>query len=385
MEQRPSKSELCKPLAPHGLDLGNESRFRRIVRGYFVRHFGFRPILIPRGVRWLIHRSGFNRSDLRRICMGMSTSSDWGKAWELHAHELHSDRRIQRAVLALHWGQYMLGPTDPDKKRLRELAEKWYLKRSDIGDAYIIRSEFKGYTSSLLVQPSQDLSHAPVAVIIPGLFDAKERNHALATRLQAKGVSVARFELDDVTLRSGVEPTALVEILPRAIDDLCERLGVTSDQIHLFGICLGGFYAYHAAARRPVGSLTVISGVADVTAYAKQVPANTFEVLLSREVVEAERDPLRLVSTGAVDAVVNNIQAPTVLHHGLLDAMVPAKDSHRIAQHLGEGATLRLHALDLHGCPRSFRSIASEFVDRMACQARPEVEGPQTEGMGIAA
>ena len=330
-----------------------------------IRRIGVRPWMLPRVLRLILRRLGVSRLVLAEVCGRMRELEDWAPAWEEFANT--QDRAADLELSTIYYcAQLPFLPAEPEAQRLRILSSQAYMKRSDVGPAEIVRIEHGGYVAEALVQMPVGVERPPLAVIVPGLPESKERNHAFARRLLDAGCAVMRFELLDASLARSIEPREGKHVLPKAVRTVLERYPVDPDRVHAFGLCFGGFLVLHAAALFPFTSATTISAPCDVRAYTNNLPFWALDALTSRAVRESLDDEAldRLLAEEAIDNVAERVTCDLYLNHGSMDRLVPVREVLRVEPLFAGDVQLSLYPFQGHGCSRRYRAITREFVER---------------------
>lgn len=319
--------------------------------------------------RFLLRKSGIRRPELRSLCRRMTTFLDWSREFEAAANTCLEAGDSGGAVMRLHWAQYVLGPGD-SKLRLGARMADAYSSRVDMPPPRNVATSWLGFEAEGLLQVPEDASEpSPLIVIVPGLFDVKERNHSLAMQLLGRGYAVLRCQLNPASTEA--DPLGFLEVLPRLVHEAVrDDSRIDTSRVHIYGYCLGGFFALHIAARLSVASITTVSAVCDVTTYTERLPDSALPALLGAGFFDRYSDPLEAIRVGSVDRLYRQISCPGLLFHGALDTFVPVSEMERVASQFAGDVEPTPFAFQGHGCAGKLGEIRARLLD-FADRAQP--------------
>jgi len=205
------------------------------------------------------------------------------------------------------------------------------------------------------------VTRPPLVLLVPGLDSTKEEFFELEAAFLERGM--ATLSLDgagqgevglSLPIRHDYE--ACVSAM---LDRVAGRDDVDLGRIGIFGVSLGGYYAARAAAYEPrIRAVVGLSGPYDFGEIWSGLPALTRRTFAVKAGAADDAAARRRADELNLDGVCERIAAPSLFVTGDRDAIVPWRQTERIAGATPE-ATFVLHPGGNHGC------------SNLTCEVRP--------------
>lgn len=239
--------------------------------------------------------------------------------------------------------QFTINEANPVKKNLVKKSVDTFTKAGEFHIPAIepIEIPFNDLTLPGYFQPAKDKDKAPCIVIIHGADSTKEEMLINMRMAHLRGFATATIDgpgQSEARLRGALfTADGFSKAVSNLIDYLVDRPEVDSDNIAIWGVCLGGTLALQAtAADNRVKACVDNNGPFSFGQLVKAMPPAWISSINYMAGYGAEDGPVQelLDSISAEDAA-PKITCPVLLVHGVDDPIVPASQCEAIYEKLG--------------------------------------------------
>jgi 2,6-dihydroxypseudooxynicotine hydrolase len=338
--------------------------------------------------------NGTDYSDFAATIKRITRWDDWCREWgatarryEDVAREAEGDGKAltaggawRRAALAWHWGKFVFVDHPDEQRAAHERAVDCYRRGAATLDppAQLVHVPYAGTTlaaylrvparSAASTAPAASTAGAtpapPVVIMVPGLDSTKEELQATAGYFLARGLATIAVDgpgQGEAEYDLPIEP-AYEKVATAISDYLASRGDVNSDDIGLFGVSLGGYYAARCAAYEPrIRATVALAGPYQFDFDWASLPPQTRATFQARSRAATEDEARARAAQLTLKDAAAMITRPLLVVGGGRDAIVPAYHAERLAKE-APAAQLLLYPDGSHG----ITSHAFESRSRMA-------------------
>lgn len=306
--------------------------------------------------------NGIPLADFEDVTRGIGSWDQWCSAWCKRAqqHEALGDDAFQRdyyltagehystAAVCYHFAKFLFMH---DYSSLTEAHERAIICRrkslsllSPPGEYVSIPFE-NSSLSAIWRQAHRPAKGnvTPIVIMVMGLDSAKEEMRSYEDILLARGVSTLAFDgpgQGEGEYEYGLRPD--YEVAVRAVVDWVERR-LTTRQIGLWGVSLGGYFAARSAAfERRIKACVTLSGPYDLGACWNDLPPLTQTAFRIRSKCDSEAAARRHAEQFTLAGVAERINCPTFTVAGMQDRIFPWEQAQRFADEVSTPSELML-------------------------------------------
>jgi dipeptidyl aminopeptidase/acylaminoacyl peptidase len=295
--------------------------------------------------------NGVPLTDFQEVTAGLERWEDWCAAWCARAaqHEeigrkaladgfkLSAAQHLTTAAACYHFAKFVF-VVDLEQMRAAHMkavaCRKLALPHLRPAGEYV-RIPFEGKSFAGILRRPAGAARPPIVVMCMGLDSAKEEMESYEALFLARGLSTLSFDGPgqgeseyDFAIRGDYE------VAVKAVIDWIEaRTDIDADQIGLWGVSLGGYYAPRAAAfEKRVKACIGLSGPYNFGEIWDALPELTRETFRVRSKCATQEEARKHASTLSLHDIARRIKCPLYLVAGKQDRLVPWQDAERVAR-----------------------------------------------------
>jgi dipeptidyl aminopeptidase/acylaminoacyl peptidase len=295
--------------------------------------------------------NGVALTDFEEVTASIASWDDWCSAWSKRAaiHErmgrealadrkfLSAGEHLNRAAIYYHFGKFLFVH---DLVQMRAAHEKAVeCKRAALphlrppGERVEIPYEGK-FLFGILRKPA-GVERPPVMIMAMGLDSTKEETEAYELPFLARGIATLAF--DGPGQGEGEYDFAIrgdYEAVVQAVADFVEGCrDLAAEQMGLWGVSLGGYYAPRSAAFEPrIKACISLAGPYDWSQAWDSLPELTREAFRVRSKSATMEAAKRHAATLSLEGVADKITCPLYIVTGKLDRVIPWQHAERLAR-----------------------------------------------------
>jgi len=295
--------------------------------------------------------NGVPLADFQEVTAGLEHWSDWCRAWSVRAavHEalgeavfaqgnkLSAGEHWNRAAVCYHFAKFVFVEDVAQMKAAhlkavdcRNRALPWMRPPGER-----VAIPFEGTQFHGILRKPADVVKPPLLIMCMGLDSAKEETDAYEQPFLARGLAILAFDGPGQGESEYELPIrGAYEVAVRAVVDWVEqRNDIDREQIGLWGVSLGGYYAPRAAAfEKRVKACISLSGPFDWSDNWPSLNELSRETFRVRAHQKTPDDARRLGTTLTLKGVAQNITCPLFIVAGKQDRIVPWQDGEKLAR-----------------------------------------------------
>jgi dienelactone hydrolase len=333
--------------------------------------------------------NGVPLADFEEVTASCGRWEDWCRAWSERAaiheqmgekalaegHTLSAAAHFTRAAVCYHFGKFLFVI---DIEQMKRAHMKAVVCRSNAlpyldppGERVAIPYEGRCLYGNL--RKPKGVQRPPVVVMCMGLDSAKEEMDDYENRFLARGLATLAFdgpgqgeaEYDFAICPEYEKPVKAV------VDWIETRMDLAADQVGVWGVSLGGYYAPRAAAfEKRIKACVALSGPYARSASFEGRPSinvETFRVRSkSANLEEAGKVALRMTLKGAA----KNITCPIYIVAGTKDRLTPHTEAEKLAAEVSGPCVLSVIEGGNHVVNNLWYRYRDQTADWMAEQLR---------------
>jgi dipeptidyl aminopeptidase/acylaminoacyl peptidase len=213
----------------------------------------------------------------------------------------------------------------------------------------------------------------PVVIVIPGLDAAKEEMHRFEDVFLARGMATLTYDgpgQGETEYSLPIRPDYEI-VLTAAVDYLCTRPEVDANQIGVFGVSLGGYYAARGAAVE--GRIRAAVSVGGCYSFGEAWPDLAFltrQAFQVRSFLTDMQAAEEYANQVTLETSPGRISIPFLVVHGLRDTLFTAEQAQKIARFAGAKGVLWMEPEGNHVCHNLARSLRPAVADWMWSQIK---------------
>ena len=295
--------------------------------------------------------NGVALTDFEEVTASIASWDDWCSAWSKRAaiHErmgrealaarkfLSAGEHLNRAAVYYHFGKFLFVH---DLAQMRAAHERAVgCKREALphlqppGERVEIPYEGK-FLFGILRKPA-GVERPPVMIMAMGLDSTKEETEAYELPFLARGIATLAF--DGPGQGEGEYDFAIrgdYEAVVKAVADFVEGRGdLATEQMGLWGVSLGGYYAPRSAAFEPrIKACISLAGPYNWSEAWDSLPDLTREAFRVRSKSTTMEAAKRHAATLSLEGVADKITCPLYIVTGKLDRVIPWRHAERLAR-----------------------------------------------------
>ena len=295
--------------------------------------------------------NGVALTDFEEVTASIASWDEWCSAWSKRAaiHErmgrealaarkfLSAGEHLNRAAVYYHFGKFLFVH---DLVQMRAAHEKAVeCKRAALphlrppGERVEIPYEGK-LLFGILRKPA-GVEHPPVMIMAMGLDSTKEETEAYEQPFLARGIATLAF--DGPGQGEGEYDFAIrgdYEAVVKAVADFVEgRRDLATEQLGLWGVSLGGYYAPRSAAfESRIKACISLAGPYNWSEAWDSLPELTREAFRVRSKSATMEAAKRHAATLSLEGVADKITCPLYIVTGKLDRVIPWRHAERLAR-----------------------------------------------------
>ncbi|GAB7544008.1 alpha/beta hydrolase family protein [Cupriavidus sp. 8B] len=295
--------------------------------------------------------NGVLLADFQEVTAGISHWDDWCRAWSARAavHEAvgrdalsegyftSAGEHLSRAGVYYHFAKFLF-VQDPAQLRAAHVKA---IECKQLAIPYLrpparrVEIPFEGGVLAGFLRLPPGTVKPPVMVMIPGLDSAKEEIEPYELPFLARGIATLMVDGPgigeaeyDFPIRGDYEVP-----VKSIIDWIATRPEVDGENVGLWGVSLGGYYAPRAAAfEKRIKACIALAGPYDFSVGWEQLPELTREAFRVRSHCSTQAEALNFSATLTLgNGIARQIECPLFLVAGKLDRLVPWQQVKRIA------------------------------------------------------
>ena len=295
--------------------------------------------------------NGVALTDFEEVTASIASWDEWCGAWSKRAaiHEgmgrealaarkfLSAGEHLNRAAVYYHFGKFLFVH---DLVQMRAAHEKAVeCKRAALphlrppGERVEIPYEGK-LLFGILRKPA-GVERPPVMIMAMGLDSTKEETEAYEQPFLARGIATLAFDGPgqgegeyDFAIRGDYE--AVVKAVANFVEG---RSDLATDQMGLWGVSLGGYYAPRSAAFEPrIKACISLAGPYNWSEAWDSLPDLTREAFRVRSKSATMEAAKRQAATLSLEGVADKITCPLYIVSGKLDRVIPWRHAERLAR-----------------------------------------------------
>jgi dipeptidyl aminopeptidase/acylaminoacyl peptidase len=295
--------------------------------------------------------NGVALTDFEEVTASIASWDEWCSAWSKRAaiHErmgrealaagkfLSAGEHLNRAAVYYHFGKFLFVH---DLVQMRAAHEKAVeCKRAALphlrppGERVEIPYEGK-LLFGILRKPA-GVERPPVMIMAMGLDSTKEETEAYEQPFLARGIATLAFDGPgqgegeyDFAIRGDYE--AVVKSVANFVEG---RSDLATDQMGLWGVSLGGYYAPRSAAFEPrIKACISLAGPYNWSEAWDSLPDLTREAFRVRSKSATMEAAKRHAATLSLEGVADKITCPLYIVTGKLDRVIPWRHAERLAR-----------------------------------------------------
>ena len=330
----------------------------RMAGGFYTavtRMAGLRPELIPAHMRRQFQVVGIDDAQLARVLRAVRRLGDWPYAWEAEGDRKSAHGDALGAMISYYVGQRLLTTETPLKRRLYRLAVESYAEVDHAVPLETLRYETEqGNTIAGYLQVPRPrgsrVAPVPLVLLVPGVTSAKEELHPIASAMLRRGWAVARIDNPGYGETTGVVVPGTQRHPAFVLDQLALDSRLNSDDMHLWGASLGGFFALHSAIDSRARSVVAVAAPFAPHRYIAQLPGSNLTAFAQMTGLHDYDALLEFVSTLTLEHHIDQIRVPTKIFHGGRDRTIPVSEARRIVDGVAGQTSLTVWPRDHHIC-----------------------------------
>jgi dipeptidyl aminopeptidase/acylaminoacyl peptidase len=305
--------------------------------------------------------NGVALTDFEEVTASIESWDDWCSAWSKRAaiHErmgrealaarkfLSAGEHLNRAAVYYHFGKFLFVH---DLAQMRAAHEKAVeCKRAALphlqppGERVEIPYERK-LLFGILRKPA-GVERPPVMIMAMGLDSTKEETEAYEQPFLARGIATLAFDGPgqgegeyDFAIRGDYE--AVVNAVANFVEG---RRDLDTEQMGLWGVSLGGYYAPRSAAFEPrIKACISLAGPYNWSEAWDSLPELTREAFRVRSKSATMEAAKRHAATLSLEGVADKITCPLYIVTGKLDRVIPWRHAERLAREVKGPVELQL-------------------------------------------
>ena len=295
--------------------------------------------------------NGVALTDFEEVTASIASWDDWCGAWSKRAaiHErmgrdalaarklLSAGEHLNRAAVYYHFGKFLfvhdLGQMRAAHKKAVECKQAALPHLRPPGERVEIPYEGK-FLFGILRKPA-GVERPPVMIMAMGLDSTKEETEAYELPFLARGIATLAF--DGPGQGEGEYDFAIrgdYEAVVKAVADFVEgRRDLVTEQMGLWGVSLGGYYAPRSAAFEPrIKACISLAGPYNWSEAWDSLPELTREAFRVRSKSATMEAAKRHAATLSLEGVADKITCPLYIVTGKLDRVIPWRHAERLAR-----------------------------------------------------
>jgi dienelactone hydrolase len=319
------------------------------------------PRFLANGIDWF---------DLTRTLDAVHDWADWADAWTATAdryealgrdaladgHRVTAAEHLRRAALTLQFAQFALTEEPERRGALQRRMAALYGRAAPLLDPPAIRTtvSYDGHRTAVgYLRLPAGVARPGLVVLLPGLESTKEQFSTYEPFFLRRGLATLSVEGPGqgegalwAPFRDALYAEAMAAV-GRAIGGLD---GVDGDRVAVVGTSFGGYLALRHAGQIPgLRGVVDIAGPYDLRSFGdlQHVTREGFRDFVGAADQAEARD---LLADVTLDGALGGLQQPVLVVHGEQDRIIDVRHAHRIAEALGDRATVRLEPDGNHSC-----------------------------------
>lgn len=334
---------------------------------------------------------GVDANDIVGVRAKVSDWAGWPEAWAkagdahqaLAAERLAAGHRITagdalvRSSLCYHVGQVVAFHAPGRKAELQAMKVAAFREAAPLltPPAERIEIPFRGAKlPGYLRLPAGARGPLPCALLVPGLDSTKEDFITVSEMCVRRGLASFAFDgpgqgefRATMPLAAGYEDCILA-----AFEMLTKRPEIDARRIGLLGRSLGGFYVIRAAAVNPnIAAVVAFGGTFDLGDW-PNMPASIRNGFVFATASKTEDEAKEKMGAATLADCIDRVRAPVLVVHGRRDAIFKWTQAMRVAEALGDHATLMMDDDGVHCCHNHAFQYRTAMADWLATTLRAE-------------
>src|SRR5215472_7562488 len=275
----------------------------------------------------------------------------------------------RRAALAWHWGKFVFADHPDEARAAHDRCVAAYRRAAGslTPPAELVHIPYAGTRLAAYLRVPAG-TRPPVVIMVPGLDSTKEELQATAEYYLARGLATIAIDgpgQGESEYELPIEP-AYERVAAAAVDYLASRPDVDPDNIGLFGVSLGGYYAARAAAYEPRLKATVaLAGPYRFDLDWDDLPPQTRATFQFRSGAASEAEARKRAGLLTLEEAARRITGPLLVVAGGKDRLIPPYHAERLASEAQE-AELLIYPDGSHGVTNRAYESRSRMADWLA-------------------
>jgi 2,6-dihydroxypseudooxynicotine hydrolase len=277
----------------------------------------------------------------------------------------------RRAAMCWHWGKFVFVDHPDEQRAAHERTVACFRKGAAAlsPPAELVQIPYAGTTlPAYLRVPAVQAGRAPIVIMAPGLDSTKEELQATAEYMLARGLATIAIDgpgQGESEYELPIEP-AYERVATAVVDYLAARADVDTDNIGVFGVSLGGYYAARCAAYEPRLKATVaLAGPYRFDLDWDDLPPQTRATFRVRSGAVSEAEARKRAGLLTLEEAAKRITGPLLVVGGGKDRLIPAYHAERLASEAQE-AELLIYPDGSHGVTNRAYESRSRMADWLA-------------------
>jgi dipeptidyl aminopeptidase/acylaminoacyl peptidase len=328
--------------------------------------------------------NGVLLADFEDVTKSLERWEDWCAAWSKRAkvhedlgreelatgHRLTAGEHLIRAAMYYHFAKFVFVQ---DAKQMRAAHLKAVACYQD-GVAHArppgerVEIPFEGKKMYAVLRKPAGVAKPPVLIMAPGLDSTKEEIHAYEEPFLARGIAVLAF--DGPGQGEAEYEMPICGDYERAAKAVCDWIGsrkdLSSDQIGIWGVSLGGYYAPRAAAyEKRIRACIALSGPFEWEKIWDGLPELTRETFRVRSHSQDQAQAREVARSLTMKEAAARITCPIFIVTGRQDRLVPASHAEQLAKSVSGPAKLLIVEDGGHNAnnrPYRYRSQSADWL-----------------------
>lgn len=328
--------------------------------------------------------NGVPLADFQDVTNNLSSWENWCEAWmkrgEIHAlmgedsfsagQLISASEHFRTAAVCFHFGKFLFVHNLRQMKEAHNLTIFNYNKALPImtppGER--VQIPFEGRVLYGNLRKPNGIKNPPIVIMCMGLDSTKEEMYTNEAPFLMRGMATLAFDGPGQGEAEFEMPIRFDYEVPvgAVIDFLENRNDIDLNNIGIWGVSLGGYYAPRAAAfEKRIKACISLTGPFDFAEALERAPALTREAFISRSHSEDLSSAQNAAEKINLSSVADKITCPLYIVGGALDRVIPPDHAQKLANATSGDVTLNMVEDGTHvvnNRPYKYRSQSADWM-----------------------